>query len=312
MSFGRTNRSNRRLIQEVCLFILSCILLPPGALAQTDIPVSQIGPYVTIGRALNWGAAGVGGINNGFVFTPYLPDTGICVEIFNNSVTSNTFTFTSYVAVDPMLVGIYSNPAAWSMVNSASLFILGNSPLFVFVKSAGAAKVELVISGSAVIAGGTVDLVVAQSQSGCAALGGGTANLRSTTIPNTGSTVNAGSTAGIFCDQTFVFTVATGATVVVNAGAAGLNVHVCAYTISGPTQTTSAALTFESGTAATCATLGPTLWQVTAAAGIPNYALSASPGQLFQTGLAINGLALCFTNTGTGSPVTLDVTYAVF
>jgi hypothetical protein len=286
-------------------------MLPPVALAQTDIPVAQIGPYVTLVRQASWGVSGVGGINNGFVFTPYLPDTGVCVEIFNNSTTSNTFTFTSYVAVDPMLVGIYSNSAAWSTVNSATLNILGTSPLFIFVKSAGAAKVELVISGSAVIAGGTVDLVVAQAQSGCAALGGGAANLRSTTFPNTGSTVNAGSSAGIFCDQTFfVSALASGATAEVTGGNVGENVHVCAYSISGPTQTTSADLTFEpGGTASSCTGPGPTVWDVTAAIGIPNYALSAAQGQLFQVA---TGKALCFTNTGTGSPVTLDVTYAVF
>jgi hypothetical protein len=299
-------------LSRVALFLLSCIWLPPIALAQTDIPVSQIGPYITVGRGLAWGAVGVGGINNGFVFTPYQADTGVCISIFNNNPTSiHSFGLSVYVAIDPSAVGVISNQAFWTNIYTSTTQSVGTTALAPFwLKTAGSAKVEIVISGSTTATGtpDTADIIVAEAQTGCASVGAGSGTLQSSQSTNPGTSFGSSTRSGILCDQTTTIKVPTGTTVQVAASPI-VPIHVCAYAISGPITTTSADLSFRGTTAGVCTGSSATpVWVVTTDVNVPNYVLSDAQGQLFQQAHP----ALCFTNGGTGSTITLSVNWTVF
>ena len=308
MSVRRTNRSTR-----LALFLLSCFLLPPATLAQTDIPVSQIGPYVTLGRGLGWGVPGVGGIQNGFVFTPYLADTGVCFSVYNNNpTTAHLLQFQAYLTPDSMAVGIYADKTRWQTVIgfSAQYTIGTKSFMTFFLRTPGAAKVEIVFLGTSPGTGtpDTADVVISEPSTGCGSVNG-TSSLQGSVFTVTSPTQPLNARSGILCDQSITLDVPTATTVTLVTFDLGQTAHVCSYSITGPITTASSSLSFAPGTASSCVTPGTPVWNITSGIGLPNFALSDGQGQVFKGAISE---PLCFTNVGTGTTVTVSIGYAVF
>ncbi len=301
-----------RTVRSIVFYVVSCLLLPPGILAQTDIPVSQIGPYITIGRGLAWGVGGVGGINNGFVFTPPSADTGICVGVYNNNPSNaHTFVMTAYVTPDPAAVGAVIAPSHWQLTSGAlSTSTPAASMTTYFVKTPGAAKIEIVFSDSAALAGtpDTADVIVAHSQTGCGSLTGNASLQTAGLASGSMATSPLNGRSGIWCGQNQTIKIATAATGTINGGV-GLAIHVCSYSVTGPVTGASSDIVFASGTVGTCAAPGGILWELTTDINVPNYALSDAQGEIFETAL---GQPLCITNVALGSTVTVSLSFTVF
>lgn len=137
---------------------------------QSDILVSVHSPYFDIGRGLAYGHSGVGGVNNNFIFNPYLPQLGTCVWLAsNNPTSSHTVTVSTAITADPNITTIIGTEGRWvsslafglanTILNATSVTVpaytstnFGSVQLF-YIPSRGAARVAVQLSASASAAG---------------------------------------------------------------------------------------------------------------------------------------------------------------
>lgn len=80
---------------------MSVLLLSPGPLEATDIPISPTGPVYRLNN-LAWGTSVQPGFNNNYFFTPLNLNESVCVYVKNNNTTNaHPFTMSITVTSDP-------------------------------------------------------------------------------------------------------------------------------------------------------------------------------------------------------------------
>lgn len=168
-------------MKKVFAFLL---LASTFAIAQQDINISAVNPFVTLGRSLAWGVSGPGGVNNNFIFQPPTADSTICVAITNNNPSSvHSVQFNVFQTIDPQVKTFQTNQLRWAPVpiNGVTFpqVIPSLTTLTFYYRSTAAARLALVISASSVQPGSpdTADLVVGQpsANSFCGSAAGTTA-----------------------------------------------------------------------------------------------------------------------------------------
>lgn len=140
---------------------------------QQDILRIATGPRFDLGRNLSWNTAGVGGMDNNWIFntgTFQQPVTGMCLFVRNRDTTNgHTITANAFIngdTSDP--ISFAGNPGAWTPAGNATDAIAlaaapGNGSMQgLYFAVAGAVHVAVVVSDNGV-AGGTADMYVTQA-----------------------------------------------------------------------------------------------------------------------------------------------------
>jgi hypothetical protein len=264
------------------IFLIFGLLFTLPVFGQVDVPISTIGQVRDLVRGATW-TSGQGGAGNNYIFTPSFRSELVTIFIENSGTGQMVGGALAYTSGDQTTKAFQScaTPAACFWVPITQLN--GNG----FILPAGGTFAETWVFRNAAVA--VIPVLVTS----------GTTTV-SITMVETELT-----TKGDDCNLTAFNTFPT-ATTAFLIPASLSNIHVCAYAISGPATTVAAELAFGvgSGPSGSCAS-STTTWELTTGIGFPNYEL-ASPGQLFGAG---SGQALCFTNFGTGTTVTVSVTY---
>lgn len=165
-----------KLFRSLATALLLCTAL---SLAQTDqyIASGSASPYLTLGRGLIWGGAGLGTVGQNFIFNPLDPNQGFCVFIFNNNTTSaHTFTLTVAQTGDPAIRSYSGNTQRWTNVPTQSSFpisVPANSLLGINYKTTASAGIVISFTGNTTQAGSpdTADIFTVQTnQSSCGSL----------------------------------------------------------------------------------------------------------------------------------------------
>lgn len=210
------------------LFVLALSLFGPCfAPGQViDIPTpAQSSAYIDLGRGLSWGASGLGGVNNNFIFSPLTPDTGFCVYVHNNNPTSaHTFTGTIFATGDQRVVSLINDPTAWLPIfNTPQFTVAAGSTITQYVTSFGAAQIAISISGGTSQAGSpdTLDFFLVQNEHGC--------GQNATTNGSNGPTVPT------VCDQTVNLAVVKNVTSALLAPVAGKSTYICGLIVAWST-----------------------------------------------------------------------------
>lgn len=264
--------------------IICCLCLSLFGFA--DVPIPGPATYQVVGRGLTW----AGTLNNNFIMDVTSPSTGMCVAVQNNDSGTHTYTLNAFETSDLQQKVYTGQTGRWTAIPvtpGVSGSTAGNTLSQFWINTSGAAHVVLAFAGGA--GAGTADVTISQTPNFC---GGGI-------------TVSG-------CNKSIVGTVATGGNaVIIPAPAAGLFIHVCAYSVSGQA-TASGTETFANGTAGACAAIGTILWQMVVTSGnSSNFLAVPAPSQLFQTTVA--GQPLCGQNLpGSGANALFAVSYAIF
>lgn len=170
--------------------VVNALCVP--ALCQVDVPIQEHTPYLLLARNVSWGVKGTGGIENNYIFAPYQPDQGVCIDVLNSNPTSaHTLQIGAAQATDPAVVNFSSiggsnghlNVSGWSQLN---VFFTGgvttnasgnaapgninsvNIPATTFgqfyVRSSGAARIVISIFGTSTAAGSpdTAQITISQ------------------------------------------------------------------------------------------------------------------------------------------------------
>ena len=157
---------------------LLLLILGLGGLctAQTDnfISAGSTSPYLTLGRALQWGGTGPGTVGQSFIFNPLDPNQGFCVFFFNNNPTNaHSFTLTVAQSGDPGVKTYFGNTQRWVNVATSTSFpasVSANSVLGINYKTTASAVIVISVTGNA-LAGGSPDtadiFTVQTNQSSC-------------------------------------------------------------------------------------------------------------------------------------------------
>lgn len=282
------------------------LLLCGLSFGQTDIKITQTGPYIDLIRNLPWTGGGVGQFNNAYIFTPLNPDESVCVYVQNNNPTSaHSFGLNVFETGDQSNTSYYTAAvpgSGWVLIGSVTTptftVSAGQQMTFLF-RASGAAKIVILTSGATTQAGSpdTAIVTVVQTTQSCgqAIYQPFTCNLTANGIALTGTTVTLVQLAGVLTQY---------------------GVHVCSYAISGAAGTAAVNLDFFPGDTATTCNFAGAYWTIKAAVGIPNYALSSSNGQLFGASNYFanigQGKAMCFRDTGTVTGTQVAITYAIW
>jgi hypothetical protein len=276
--------------------ICALALLTGLAFGQIDISTNQVGPYITLTRNATWTGSGPGAINNAFIFTPLTPDSGMCFYVQNNDSGTHGLQIAVYETGDPQIPGYESAAGAqWIYVGQASVVLNGLTAGNIFVKASGAARIAAVASSGTGAGTATINLV--QTQQNCGLRAG---------VP---LYCNVGAGAAGAGNISQVVTTATTAQLIV--GQTGLGVHVCWYSVSiGGTPTTSTGKLIY-GTGGTCGTSTLTAISFTNGTVPFNQALSGGGNELFPD-LAVVGDSLCYTDGGSGTGTTINLSYVQF
>lgn len=165
----------------ICFLIVLLLGLPANA--QTDVVVSGTNPFLTLLKGGNWGsgAACTNGpscfANNNFIWQPPTADSTVCVAITNNNPTNaHSVSLSVQQTLDPAVTFYQGFQSKWGAVPIVGVTFPVTVPAATtnayFFKSTAAAKLALLVSGSAAAGGSpdTVDIVVAQpsTASSCA------------------------------------------------------------------------------------------------------------------------------------------------
>lgn len=155
------------------ILLLLSLLFSLSLFGQIDISVSPRNNYVLFGRGMLWTGSGltnnVPNINNNFLIGSILPDTGLCVYIYNNDSSAHSFNMLAYETGDPGVITFANNSSKWQQLNTGffSQTVAATSLQTNFIKTAGAARIAIVVnSGSGT---GNADMyAVITTAGGCA------------------------------------------------------------------------------------------------------------------------------------------------
>jgi hypothetical protein len=294
------------------LFLLLLILLSAIICMATPvvIPITTIGPYLTLVSNQPWTSSGNPGFNNIFTFTPISPNIGVCINVNNlNFSGTNDAQIDVFQTNDPSSIPndpdystkwVHTN---FFYVNSTNTIPPGNGPgssrqLQYLFQAGGAARIAVrFASGSGT---GNVGVTISQSQYGC--------GIRYT-VP-------------VYCRYSTSVVIPTGTTVkVVSNDGSGFAVHVCSFdvTIAGAT-IAAASNTFTLGTGATCGS-GVNIVEQFANGTTPFLLVREGAGNEFWAAPFINsesafqvaaGQSLCYTDGGTTAGTDLNITWDIF
>lgn len=119
-SRGWTGPSGRiaRFVRGLGLALALAWFIAPlrGALvvATTDSIIQQHSLYFDIARNVSWGVSGASGSNNNYIFTPFNPNSGVCIQLFNQDpVNTHTFNVNAASTFDPTVQAFAGNTAKW-------------------------------------------------------------------------------------------------------------------------------------------------------------------------------------------------------
>jgi len=274
----------------VRILSLALIGFASYAVAQIDIPIGQVGPYITLARNVTWTGSGITGLNNNYIFTPTTPDQGVCFYFENTDTVAHTFSFAIAESGNPAQTLFAGNTLLWVYLVQTSATVQPNSDYPYFIKASGAARLALQVTNGTSTGAANVYAVFTNQNCG-----------RQTQTP-------------LYCPFDTSLIVATGTSGTLVTGAPSAGVHICSYmvTIGGAT-VTSATNTLT--TATSCGTpLGTvTQWRNGAVPAV--FAQAGSGQDLFPqsaAGSGVMGRSLCYTDGGTTSGSTVHVTYAQF
>ena len=275
----------------VCFSLLLALIAVGASFAHADVRKPGGAAYQVIGRGLTWAST----VNNNWIMDVVSPSTGVCVNVTNNGAGTHTFSITAQITSDLQVTTFTGNTSKWTgavVSPSTTASILTNTTSQWWIQTAGAAHFVLIITGGS--GAGTADIVLSQTAIPCGPQGG--------------------SSNGSICNASAVGTIAAaGATItIVPVPPAGQFVHVCAYLVSGDVVTNGLSVTFQNGTAGTCAAPSGTQWQCSPHTGGSNCQGGAGIGQLFQTTVAAQPLCAIGGAIGGLSGQVVSVSYIYF
>lgn len=161
----------------LCVFVLSAA----AALAQTDINVSDRGPYRDLVRGAAFGSSGIGGANNNWIFTPSTPDAGVCLYLRNNNPSNaHAVAVAAYQTADRRITNYIGASSGWiaATLLLPPVTIPSLTTVSTFVQATAAARIVISISGTSTQAGNpdTLDAFTAETtKGGCGSVYGGAA-----------------------------------------------------------------------------------------------------------------------------------------
>jgi hypothetical protein len=166
-------RTHRSILHRLILFALSCAFLPPGALAQIDVPVTAAGPNQTLAANVTWTGSGLAAFGNNYLVTPVSPDVGLCVAVQNFDTAMHSFNIAAAISSNQQRIAYAGNAAAWQPIGGT---IRGNvgaagstlATQTFFFRTVGATQVAIVTANVSPSTGTTSLYAVHTSQAGCA------------------------------------------------------------------------------------------------------------------------------------------------
>lgn len=145
------NRFSRHLLVAILLLCAT----PTTFAAPVDIHLNAIGPYFSLipnnpPAGWTWAGSGIGALSNYYIFTPTIPDAGICLYIQNLSTWANTFSATIAVTGNPSTISYLNNTAAWQTLTNGGITarLAGSSITSFYFRSSGAANIAVGFASS--------------------------------------------------------------------------------------------------------------------------------------------------------------------